>query len=109
MTRKPEGRHRVSELPLSEAGPLALPADDPGSATVEPRSRFAVHLLDGHWFIGLPDAMQRIESPEWLDEWLAANGSNGHDIFDFAGDRDLERRFLADLSAGNGAADSAVV
>jgi hypothetical protein len=67
-----------------------------------PVGPFTVQWLNGHWFIGSPGAAQRIEDAAWLDAWLTANGSRGHGDLDFAGDREIEQRFLAELSETSG-------
>jgi hypothetical protein len=103
VNRKAEGRHRVEEVPLDDTG-LALPAstDQVPLTPITPDlpGRFSVQLLDDHWFIGPPGAVQRIEDAQWLDNWLAANGFNGPDALDFAGDHDLEQRFRTELATG---------
>ena len=101
MTRKAEGRHRANELPVD--GAAAMPPSGEGHVPVTPNlpSRYSVQLLDGHWFIGPVGAVQRIEDAQWLANWLEANGSAGHDNLDFAGDRELERRFAIELDIGS--------
>ena len=97
MTRKGEGRHRVTELPVD--GAVAGPPIGEDHVPVTPNlpSRYSVQFLDGSWFIGPVGAVQRIEDAQSLANWLEANGSAGHDILDFAGDRELERRFAVEL------------
>ena len=101
MTRKAEGRHRANELPV-DGGVAGSPSEE-SHVPVTPNlpSRYSVQLLDGHWFIGPVGAVQRIEDAQWLANWLEANGSAGHDILDFAGDRELERRFAIELDIGS--------
>ena len=101
MNRRADGRHRVDEVHVDDTA-LTLPASaDPGPLTpVTPDlpGRFSVQLLDDQWFIGPLGAVQRVEDAPWLENWLAANGINGPDALDFAGDRELEQRFRTDLA-----------
>jgi hypothetical protein len=67
VNRKAEGRHRVDEVPLDDTAlaPLAS-ADQPPLTPITPDlpGRFSVQLLDDHWFIGSPGAVQRIEDAQ---------------------------------------------
>jgi hypothetical protein len=95
MTKRADGRHRAVELGVDA---VDLPRDDPGTPVIpDPLGRFAVQLLDGHWFVGPHGAAQRVENPQWLDSWLAANGTTSRAALDFAGDRDLEQRFHSEF------------
>ena len=57
--------------------------------------RFTVQSLDGQWYVGAPDAAQRIDGDgQWLDAWLLANGVANRSALDFGGDALLEQRFV---------------
>jgi hypothetical protein len=68
-----------------------------GEVTPDLPGPFSVQLLEGRWFVGPLGAMQRVEDAHWLATWLAANGITHHDGLDFAGDQELEQRFVAEL------------
>jgi hypothetical protein len=82
---------------MADIRETSLVDDNQASLSREPLGRFGVQFLEGHWFIGPPGAAQRIEDAQWLGNWLAANGSDSSQTLDFAGDRELERRFLTEF------------
>jgi hypothetical protein len=100
MNGKDEGRHRAGEVPLAETTISPVAGDNEIPLTPDLPGQFSVQLLDGHWFIGPIGAVQRIEDARWLQNWLAANGTNGPDVLDFAGDHELRQRFLTELASG---------
>lgn len=67
------------------------------SALPPPHGHFTVQLLSDQWFVGLPEAAQRIADAAALDTWLAANGETDRHALDFAGDPALEERFWAEM------------
>jgi hypothetical protein len=65
--------------------------------------QFKVQCVDGDWYIGWPEAGQRIEDSAWLDAWLAAHGAEDRAALDFGDSRDLQERFERDLGPVTGA------
>jgi hypothetical protein len=96
MSPRSEGRHRVADGAVADPPTLTNGQAAPPLAAA-PVGPFTVQLLNDQWFIGSPGAAQRIEDAEWLDSWLAANGSTGQHDLDFAGDDDLRQRFRLEL------------
>lgn len=70
--------------------------------------RFTVQWLDGQWYVGAPDAAQRIDGDgHWLDSWLLANGASDRTVLDFDGDAVLEQRFSKHFAGDSGPAADA--
>ncbi len=93
----PVGRHRVADGMVAESVVERSGTEATDLQPADPVGPFAIQWLNDQWFVGFPGAAQRIEDSAWLDAWLAANGALGREELDFAGDRELEQRFVTDL------------
>jgi hypothetical protein len=85
---------------LAETTLTPVAGDPQQPVTPDLPGQFSVQLLEGHWFIGPVGAVQRVEDAQWLQNWLAANGSIGPEVLDFAGDDDLRQRFVDEHALG---------